>query len=98
MEHIAAIARPGDTVLIGFAHELTAEDIEALDESFRPLAELGLKVGFTDNVTSMVVFRPGEEALMGHERTDDNAGNDIPETQRHDRVVHRDHTTDEDES
>lgn len=58
--HIAAIARPGDTVLIGFAHELSDEEIEAIDENFRPLAEQGIKIGFLDQVTSMVVVR-GEE-------------------------------------
>jgi len=60
--HIAAVARPGDTVLIGFAHSLTDEEIEALDKSFRSLADQGLKIGFMDQVTSMVVFRPDEEA------------------------------------
>ena len=63
--HIAAVARPGDTVLIGFADRLTDEDIDALDESFRPLIEQGIKVGFMDNVTSMVVFRPDEEVPDG---------------------------------
>lgn len=60
--HIATIARPGDTVLIGFSHSLTDEDIDALDESFKPLIEQGIKVGFMDQVTSMVVFRPDEDA------------------------------------
>lgn len=60
--HIAAVARPGDTVLIGFSHSLTDEDIDALDESFKPLIEQGIKVGFMDQVTSMVVFRPDEDA------------------------------------
>ncbi len=58
--HIAAIARPGDTVLIGFAHELSDEEIAAIDENFRPLVEQGIKIGFLDQVTSMVVVR-GEE-------------------------------------
>lgn len=58
--HIAAVARPGDTVLIGFAHNLTEEDIEALDESFRPIIDQGIKIGFMDQVTSMVVIL-GEE-------------------------------------
>lgn len=58
--YLAAVARPGDTVLIGFAHSLSDEDIDALDESFRPLIEQGIKVGFMDQVTSMVVFRPDE--------------------------------------
>ncbi len=60
--HIVALARPGDTVLIGFAHSLTDDDIEAMDESFRPIIDAGIKIGFLDQVTSMVVFRPeGEE-------------------------------------
>ena len=58
--HIAAIARPGDTVLIGFTHELSDEEIEAIDENFRPLAEQGIKIGFLDQVTSMVVVRDEE--------------------------------------
>ena len=57
--YLAAVAKPGDTVLIGFAHSLTDEDIEALDESFRPLIDQGIKVGYMDQVTSMVVVRPG---------------------------------------
>ena len=60
--HIVALARPGDTVLIGFAHSLTDDDIEAMDESFRPIIDAGIKIGFLDQETSMVVFRPeGEE-------------------------------------
>lgn len=59
--HVAAVAKPGDTVLIGFAHQLTDEDIEALDESFRPLIDQGIKIGFMDQVTSMVVVK-GPEA------------------------------------
>lgn len=58
--YLAAVASPGDTVLIGFAHELTNDDIEALDEDFKPLTEQGIKIGFMDNVTSMVVVKGGE--------------------------------------
>lgn len=57
---IAAVARPGDTVLIGFSRDLTDEDIEVLGELFRPLIGQGIKVGYVDQVTSMVVVRPGE--------------------------------------
>lgn len=64
---LAAVARPGDTLLVGFAHNLTDEDIEALDESFRPLIDQGIKVGFMDQVTSMVVFRPEEDDTVGGE-------------------------------
>lgn len=55
--HIAAVATPGDTVLIGFAHELSDEEVEAMDEHFRPLLDQGIKVGFLDQVTSMVVVK-----------------------------------------
>jgi len=74
--HIAAVARPGDTVLIGFAHSLTDEDIDALEESFRPLIEQGIKVGFMDQVTSVVVFRPDEDDEFGKEFPDDAAAVD----------------------
>lgn len=45
---VAAVARPGDTVLIGFSRSLTDEDIEALDDSFKPLTEQGIKIGYMD--------------------------------------------------
>lgn len=60
--HIAAVAQPGDTILIGFAHPLTDEDIEAMDANFGPLIrETGVKIGYLDNVTGMVVIK-GEQA------------------------------------
>lgn len=74
--HIAAVARPGDTVLIGFAHNLTDEEIEAIDENFRPLIEQGIKIGYLDQVTSMAVVKGGDvsgapprrrETLEGYE-------------------------------
>ena len=58
---LAVIARPGDTILIGFERPLTDEDIEAMDENFRPIIDEGIKVGYLDSVTSMVVVRPGGE-------------------------------------
>lgn len=69
---IAAVAKPGDTVLIGFAHALSDEDIEALDESFRPLIDQGIKIGYMDQVTSMVVVRPGEPIPYTLTLADDN--------------------------
>lgn len=55
--HIAAVASPGDTVLIGFAHSLTDAEIEEIEGHFRPLIDQGIKVGFLDQVTSMVVVK-----------------------------------------
>lgn len=76
--HIAAVARPGDTVLIGFAHALTDEDVEALNESFQPLIDEGIKVGYMDQVTSMVVVKGPEPDVKGAPLTrtlaDENPG------------------------
>lgn len=60
---IAAIARPGDTVILAFHGYLTDEDIEELNESFRPLKEKGVEVAFTDQVASIVVVRPDSEDI-----------------------------------
>lgn len=62
---IAAIAQPGDTVLIGFADPLDQEEIESLDEAFEPLRRTGVEIGFTDGVSSMVVIRPGDGVARG---------------------------------
>jgi len=57
--HIAAVAKPGDTVLIGFEGSLCEDDIDAIDASFRPFIDAGIQIGFLDKVTGMVVLRPG---------------------------------------
>lgn len=58
---LAAIARPGDTVILAFQGYLSDEDIDALTESFRHLKEKGVEIAFTDQVISMVVVRPEVE-------------------------------------
>lgn len=52
----AAVARPGDVVLIGFARPLTDQEIEWMKEDFRPITDLGVMIGFADSVNSMVVI------------------------------------------
>lgn len=54
----AAVAKPGDTVLIGIEGPIDDETIDALEEHFQPYVEAGIIVGYIDNVTSMVVMRP----------------------------------------
>lgn len=58
---LAAIARPGDTVIIAFHGNLTDDDIQALDESFQPLIDRGIQVAFTDQVSSIIIARPDED-------------------------------------
>ncbi len=54
----AAVARPGDTLVIGIAQRMSDDDYTVLYEQFQPLIDLGIKVAIADGVTSMVVVRP----------------------------------------
>lgn len=56
---IAALARPGDTILIGFDRTLTDEELDDLREGFQDFTETtGVHIAFVEHVTSMVVARP----------------------------------------
>lgn len=57
---LAAVARPGDTVIIGFGRSLSDEEVGWMEESFRPLIDRGIQVAFADQVTSMVVAKGGD--------------------------------------
>lgn len=59
---MAAVVKPGDTLVVGFNYHLTEEDIEALTEAWAPLGGMGVKVAFADGVADMVIIRPGEES------------------------------------
>lgn len=63
--HVAAVARPGDIVIIGFNRALSDEEVGWLTESFQPVADLGVKVGFADNVSSIVVVKGSSDANDG---------------------------------
>ena len=63
LSYIAAVARPGDTVLIGFDRTLTDEEFEDLREGFGGFtATTGVHIAFVEHAVSMVVARPGEES------------------------------------
>lgn len=60
--HIAAIARPGDTVMIGIDRSLTDEELDTLREQFEAFMDTtGVHVAVVENVTSMAVVRPDED-------------------------------------
>lgn len=60
---LAAIARPGDTILIGFDRTLSDEELDQLREDFEHFTETtGVHIGFVEHATSMVVMRPEDEA------------------------------------
>jgi hypothetical protein len=57
--HIAAVARPGDTVLIGFNRELDDLELAGLAEDFSNFTDqTGVHIATLENVSSMVVIRP----------------------------------------
>lgn len=57
MPTAVAVARPGDTLVVGFSLALSDWDRAELAETFRPLTERGIKVAFADHVTAMVVAK-----------------------------------------
>lgn len=59
---VVAVARPGDTVIVGFSEQLTAEEIEAARGHFEGLAEQGIAVHFACPVSEIVVVRGDRDA------------------------------------
>jgi hypothetical protein len=59
MPTVAAIARPGDTIMLGFDRSLTDFELNELAEDFSEFTEkTGVHIAFVEHVTSMVVARP----------------------------------------
>lgn len=64
--HIAAVAQPGDTILIGFDHALTDEEMDVLREQFEGwLDTTKVHLAFVDQVTSMVVVKGPAQDVNG---------------------------------
>ena len=58
---IAALARPGDTILIGFDRTLSDEELDDLREGFQDFTDTtGVHIAFVEHATSMVVARGSE--------------------------------------
>lgn len=58
MPQIAAVAEPGDTVLIGFDRTLSDEELDRLREDFGGFTETtGVHVAFVEHATSMAVAK-----------------------------------------
>jgi len=55
---LAAVAQPGDTILIGIDRMLTDEELDELREGFKDFMETtGVYIAFVEHVTSMVVVK-----------------------------------------
>jgi len=64
--HIAAVARPGDTVLIGFNRALSDSELDQLREDFEGFSETtGVHIVFVEQVSSMVVAKGPERDVNG---------------------------------
>lgn len=56
-----AVARPGDTIMIGFDHQLTDDELTELQDAFEGFSgTTGIHIAFIENASSMVVARPEE--------------------------------------
>lgn len=59
---IAALARAGDTILIGFDRTLSDAELDQLREDFEGFTEAtGVHIGFVEHATSMVVAKGSNE-------------------------------------
>jgi hypothetical protein len=59
----AAVARPGDTILVGLDRALSDEELEHLVDEFENLTEeTGVHIVLLENVTSMTVVRDDRNA------------------------------------
>lgn len=56
----AAVARSGDTLVVGFRDSLTAEEFDLLRERFQPILDMGIKVFLVEQNVSLAVLRPDE--------------------------------------
>lgn len=55
----AAVAKPGDTILIGFDRLMDDDEFNAMKDCLRPLKEqLGIQIGLIEGASSMIVVRP----------------------------------------
>lgn len=73
-DSLAAIARPGDTVILAFGRELDEDDIEHLTEAFGPLKERGIEVAFTDQVEGVTVASPADDENINDWSDEDRYG------------------------
>lgn len=55
---IAAVAKPGDTIMVGMDVVVTDQEYQLLLERYQPLLESGIRVFLVEHCTSMVVVRP----------------------------------------
>ena len=59
---LSAVARPGDTVLIGLRDRLSDEELSNMIENFKEFTETtGIHIALVEGATSMLIARPGDD-------------------------------------
>ena len=72
---VAAVARPGDTVLIGLRDRMTDEEIGYMAEECKGFTETtGIHIALVEGATSMVVARPDTDDEYDKEFPDGDQG------------------------
>lgn len=59
---MAAVAQPGDTLVVALNRMVSDEEFETLRERFEPLKSSGIRVFLVENASSMVVVKGGDDA------------------------------------
>lgn len=55
---VAAIARPGDTILVGYDHRLSDEEFQEMTSRLRTIGDdLGIRFGVIEGASSVIVVR-----------------------------------------
>jgi hypothetical protein len=55
---VVAVAKPGDTILVGFDHRLSEEEFEEMTARLRTIGDdLGIRFGVIEGASSMIVVR-----------------------------------------
>ncbi|MFB4312917.1 hypothetical protein [Actinomadura sp. 21ATH] len=59
----AAVARPGDTLIIAFDRRLSNAEIDSIGTHFQE--QLGIRVALVEGATGFAVYRPEPEPAAG---------------------------------
>lgn len=63
---LAAVARPGDTLMVSFNRTLADEELDDLREGFQQFTEsTGVHIAFVEQASGLAVLRPTGEAVTG---------------------------------
>lgn len=78
---LAAVAKPGDTVLIAFDHLMGDDEFNTMRDRLRPLKEqLGIQIALIEGASSMIVVRPELDVNSAPMRRSVNPADNSPDS------------------